>query len=145
MNKTLAKNLGKFIKNSEATTFKFEKEILIANSQNIALKLRQQPGWHKVWQKNFITDDKKLTLGISVVEPGGGGKPETVQNEFIDYILSGEGILTIEGLGDYKIKAGDFLHIEKGVKRGFLNNGSEPFVSIYGINAKPSYKEVKNE
>ncbi len=126
-----------FLKDSESNTFKFKDGVVLSEEREINLFLRKQPGWEKVWQKIFTTDDQDMSIGISIVEPGGGGECETVRSEFIDFVLVGEGKLTIEDLGEYHIKAGDFLNIKKGVRRGFRNTGDTLFVSIFGIGTVP--------
>jgi|GEM_PF-2641853 len=145
INEELIKKYGEefkiFLNNSKSSTFKFENGVIKNEEKEVKLFLRDQPGWEKVWQKIFTTDDKGMSIGLSIVEPGGGGETEEVQNDFIDFILYGNGKLTVEGVDEYEIKAGDFLHIKKGIKRGFRNTGDGLFISLYGIGTVPSYKK----
>ena len=136
-----------FLKDSKSNTFKFGKNEMLNVEKEVNLFLRDQPGWEKVWQKIFTTDDSGMSIGISIVEPGGGGEPEEVKSDFIDFILVGKGELTVEGVGKFEIKEGDFLDMRKGIRRGFRNTGDTLFISIYGIGTTPSYNKEgeKNE
>ena len=133
--------LHPFLRDSDATTFKFKNGVIISEHREIRLFHRNQPGWEKVWQKIFTTDDSGMSIGISVVEPGGGGESERVINGFIDFVLYGSGILTVKGLGNYEINAGDFIHIPRDIERGFRNIRDTLFVSVFGICNAPSYMQ----
>lgn len=100
---------------------------------------RDQVGWNDIWQKVFITDEQDMTLGITVVEPGGGGRDGLVAVEFCDYVICGKGELEVGGLGMFEIEAGDFIHFEKGITRSFKNTGDELFIAVFCLKATPSF------
>ena len=130
----------KFLKDSTCGTFYFDKDNKAEYKKwDAKLLHRNQQGWENIWQKVFTTDDEGMSLGITVVEPGGGGRDGIVELEFCDFVLCGNGTLEVNGIGSFEIKAGDFLHFKEGIKRSFRNTGNDLFVAIFCLKSKSSF------
>ena len=68
-------------------------------------------------------------LAHLTIVPGGEIKPHVVPLHATFYVVSGNGMVTIN---DQKTQAGtgDVIDVQAGANRGWLNNGTEPLVLI---------------
>lgn len=108
--------------------------------KTIVFKYRGQNGWGKIWQKIYTTSDNGMSLGISVIEPGGEMKNIPVATEFCDFLLYGKGTVEIQGLGRFEMEEGDFLNFKKDIVRSSDNLEEDIVVGIWFIKTAPTYK-----
>lgn len=115
------------------------------NHHQIEYQYRGQKGWEGITQKICVSKTGSMSMGVSIIQPGGKMEKVPVAHEFCDFLLSGSGSVIIEGYGEKEVQEGDFLNIKKGVVRSSYNNSNDIIVGIWFMAAQPSYDFGKKE
>ena len=91
------------------------------------------------------TPSRGLTMGVADVPEGVDGKPRVHRHAEDEayYILSGQGIMRIEGV-DHDLAPGDTVFIPGGVWHGACGVGAEPLKLLY-IFAADSFDTIVYE
>ncbi len=106
--------------------------------------------------KWFVTPDRtegaSVTFGEVVLLPGKGhDRHNHPESEEILYVLSGEGVQTLNDGTPFPVKAGDVIHIPTAAFHSTHNNGWEPLrlLAFYnpggaekGLTGLPDFKEL---
>ena len=73
-----------------------------------------------------------LTLGVAEIQPDDARTLRLHRHEQAEvyYILSGEGIVTIDGI-EHRVRAGSAVFVPGNALHGSLNSGSEPLRILY--------------
>lgn len=98
------------------------------------------------------TDGAKVTCGEVVLLPGKGhDRHNHPESEEILYVLSGDGVQTLNDGAPFSVKAGDIIHIPTAAFHSTHNNGWEPLrlLAFYnpggaeiGLTGLPDFQEL---
>jgi quercetin dioxygenase-like cupin family protein len=87
------------------------------------------------------TTETDFTAGVGELEPGGWLGHHRHDPAEIYYVLSGEGVLTIDG-EDHPVSAGSAVHIPGNAEHAIRNTGDRPLRMFYAF-AVGSFDQIE--
>ena len=109
---------------------------IVVHDSDIALERWSDPVQGEVGFRTLFggpgTTTADFTAGVTELEPGGWLGHHRHDPSEVYYVLSGQGMVTIEGEG-YAVRAGSAAYIPGDREHGIRNTGDEPLRFFYAF------------